>query len=231
MKLENQVPCNLVQLISQMLKQNPKVRALFCPIAKSLKLKSSKTTKPIKYVRVFVFRDVCVSVLMWVFVKTSLQFFSQPVFRSSRLEKIMGIHRESSTTVSFISLNFWIQKGSYCRCFYANFQKFQNRFFRKRVLLKKVCKIRTFFQIKNTAVSAEFAMGSKFHFSQLKTYLSQFIDWFLKFEKTSFIMLTLKCDQLCDQLGLCKFPISFSSKLKLGHNFSQFIHIVKNLSF
>ena len=139
----------------------------------------------------------------------------------------MGIHRKSSTTVSFISLNSWIQKGSYCRCFYANFQKFQNRFFCKRVLLKKVCKIRTFFQIKNTAVSAEFAVGSKFHFSKLKTYLSQFIDWFLKFEKTSFIVLTLKCDQLCDQLGLCKFPISFSSKLKLGHNFSQFIHIVK----
>ena len=75
--------------------------------------------------------------------------------------------------------------------------------------------------VKNSQVCAKFPVDSKFYFSQLKTYISQFIDKFLKFEEIESGIHHVKIE-----IGpaLCKFPILFSTvKLKLGHNFSQFI--------
>ena len=41
---------------------------------------------------------------------------------------------------------------------------------------------------KNYVLCAEFTMGTKFHFSQWKTYFSQFVDKFLKFELMKFLI-------------------------------------------
>ena len=68
-------------------------------------------------------------------------------------------------------------------------------------------------------------MDSKFHFSQWKTYFSQFIDEILKFEGMEYLIHHVKFEMLP---ALCKFPILFSTKkLKLGHKFSQFLYRFK----
>ena len=79
----------------------------------------------------------------------------------------------------------------------------------------------TFFK-KNPVVCANFPLGSKFHFSKWKTYFTQFIDKFLKFEEMEYLIHHVKVEMWP---ALCKFPILFSPvKLKLGRNFSQFIY-------
>ena len=73
-------------------------------------------------------------------------------------------------------------------------------------------------EAKTSAVCAEFPMGSKFHFSKWKTYLSQFIDKFLKFEEKF---------EMCPS-DLFKFVILFPNvTLKLGHNFPKLIYRLK----
>ena len=72
-------------------------------------------------------------------------------------------------------------------------------------------------------------MGSKFDFSQWKTYFTKFINKFLKFEETEYLNHHVKVEMWP---ALCKFPILFSAlKFKLVHNFSQFIYRFKIGSF
>ena len=73
---------------------------------------------------------------------------------------------------------------------------------------------------KNSTVCAEFIIGSKFHFTQWKTYFSQFIDKFLKTEVMNcLIHYVLNVIRII----LYKLTNLFSTvKLKLGPNFSQF---------
>ena len=51
-------------------------------------------------------------------------------------------------------------------------------------------------------------MDSKFHFSQWKTYFSQFIDKFLKFEEMEYPIYHIKFEMWS---ALCKFPILIST--------------------
>ena len=77
----------------------------------------------------------------------------------------------------------------------------------------------------NLVVCAKFPVGSKFHFSKWKTYFTQFIDKLLKFEEMEYLIHHIKVEMWP---ALCKFSILFSAvKLKLGHNFSQFIYRFK----
>ena len=56
-------------------------------------------------------------------------------------------------------------------------------------------------------------MGSKFHFSKWKTYLSQFIDEILKFGEMEYLIHRGKFEIWP---ALCKFPFLFSTeKIKL----------------
>ena len=86
---------------------------------------------------------------------------------------------------------------------------------------------RAFPKIKNLVVCAKFPLGSKFHFFKWRTYFTQFIDKFFKFEdmEISLIILGLKYGHRCVNF---LFSIIFSAvKLKLGHNCSQFIYRFK----
>ena len=47
---------------------------------------------------------------------------------------------------------------------------------------------RAFPEAKISAVCAEFPIGSKFHFTQCKTYFYQLIDKFLKFEEMEYLI-------------------------------------------
>ena len=66
-------------------------------------------------------------------------------------------------------------------------------------------------------VCAEIPMGSKLHFPQWKIYFCQFffIDKYLKFKKIDSSIIAQAC--------LCTFCLFSTVKLKLGHNFCQFI--------
>ena len=66
--------------------------------------------------------------------------------------------------------------------------------------------------------SPELPINSKLCFSQWKIYFSPFIAKFIKFVVQPYV----------NSLLLCKLLILFSTvQLKLGHNFSQFIHRFK----
>ena len=56
---------------------------------------------------------------------------------------------------------------------------------------------RAFSKVKNHMAYTKFPMSSKFHFSLLKIYFSQFVDKFLKFEKMECLIhhVSLKCGQ------------------------------------
>ena len=61
----------------------------------------------------------------------------------------------------------------------------------------QVCKTlalhnKAYLQGKNSAVSGEFPMGSKFHFSRCETYLSKYINKSLKFEEIEYIIYYIK---------------------------------------
>ena len=65
---------------------------------------------------------------------------------------------------------------------------------------------RAFPKVKNSVVCAKFPMGSKFHFSQWKTYFSQLTDKLLKFEEMEYLIHPAKFEIWST---LCKFPIFF----------------------
>ena len=50
----------------------------------------------------------------------------------------------------------------------------------------------TFPKAKNSTVSVEFSMGSKFDFFQFNTYFFQFLDTFLKFEEMACLIHYVK---------------------------------------
>ena len=84
---------------------------------------------------------------------------------------------------------------------------------------------RVFPKAKNSVSYVEFTIGSKFYFSQWKTYFSRFI---AKFWNFVVIPDSLYYVWNVNSLILCKLPTLFSTvKPKLGHNFSQFIHRFK----
>ena len=60
--------------------------------------------------------------------------------------------------------------------------------------------------VKNSQVCAKFPIDAKFYFSQSKTYISQFIDKFLKFEEIENGIHHVKIEI---SPALCKFPILF----------------------
>ena len=81
---------------------------------------------------------------------------------------------------------------------------------------------------KNYVLFAEFPVGSKFHFSQCqwKTYFSQFIDKFFKFQEMDYLIHYVKFEIL--KYDHPYVPILFSIvKLKLGLNFCKFIYRFK----
>ena len=49
---------------------------------------------------------------------------------------------------------------------------------------------------KTFVVCPKFSMSSNFHFSQLKTYFSQFIDEFLKFEEMEYLIHDVEFEML-----------------------------------
>ena len=58
------------------------------------------------------------------------------------------------------------------------------------MLLFGVCFVLYFF--KNPVVCAKFPLGSKFYFSKWKTFFTQFIDKFLKFEEVEYLTHHIK---------------------------------------
>ena len=85
---------------------------------------------------------------------------------------------------------------------------------------------RAYPKVKNPVVCTKFCMGSKFHFSQWKTYFTEFINKFLKFEEMEYLIYHVKVEIWP---ALCKIPILFSAvKFKFGHNFYQFIYTFKS---
>ena len=51
---------------------------------------------------------------------------------------------------------------------------------------------RTFSKAKKSALCAEYPMSSKFYLSKWKTYVSQFIDKFLKIERVEYLIHYVK---------------------------------------
>ena len=77
-------------------------------------------------------------------------------------------------------------------------------------------------KVKYSVLCEKFQMGSKFHFSQWKTYFSKFIDKLQKFEEMEQLIHHIKFEM---RPALYKFPILFSKvNLNLGHKFSP-IHL------
>ena len=81
-------------------------------------------------------------------------------------------------------------------------------------------------KVRNSKVCPKFLIGSKFYFfPHWKTYFSQFIEKFLKFEEMEYFIHHVQFEMWP---ALCKFPaLSSTVKLKLGNNFSQFINRFK----
>ena len=74
-------------------------------------------------------------------------------------------------------------------------------------------------------LAQKFPVGLKFHFPKWKTYFTHFIDKFLKFGEMEYLIHHIKVEI---RPALCRFSILFSAvKLKLEHNFSQFIYRFK----